>query len=90
MDPTQALLKELTEAHGVPGHEAEIRAVVRHHLEALGTVAQDKIGSLICTKTGTSDSPRVMLAGHLDEIGFMIRHITKEGLPKVSAAGGLV
>lgn len=88
MDPTQALLKELTEAHGVPGHEAEIRAVVRHHLEALGAVTQDRIGSLICAKTGTSEAPRVMLAGHLDEIGFMIRHITKEGFLKFLPLGG--
>ncbi len=88
MDATQTLLKELTEAHGVPGHEAEIRAVVRRYLEPLGVVEQDKIGSLICRQAGASDSPRVMLAGHLDEIGFMVKHITKEGFLKFLPLGG--
>ena len=88
MDATEALLKELTEAHGVPGHEAEIRAVVRRHLEPLGPLEQDKIGSLICKQPGASETPRVMLAGHLDEIGFMIKHITKEGFLKFLPLGG--
>ncbi|HLE27378.1 MAG TPA: M42 family metallopeptidase [Anaerolineales bacterium] len=88
MDTTEALLKELTEAHGVPGHEAEIRAVMRRHLEALGALEQDKIGSLICKQTGASESPRVMLAGHMDEIGFMIKHITKEGFLRFLPLGG--
>jgi endoglucanase len=88
MDSTEALLKELTEAHGVPGHEAEIRAVVRRHLEPLGAVEQDRLGSLICTLNGADDRPRVMLAGHLDEIGFMIRHITDEGFLKFLPLGG--
>ncbi len=88
MDATEALLKELTEAHGVPGHEAKIRSVARRHLEPLGALEQDKIGSLICKQPGTSETPRVMLAGHLDEIGFMIKHITKEGFLKFLPLGG--
>jgi len=79
MDKTVQLLKELTEAHGVPGYEAPVRAVVRQYMESLGEISQDKIGSLICRKTGTAEAPRVMLAGHMDEIGFMVKHITKEG-----------
>jgi putative aminopeptidase FrvX len=82
------LLKELTEAHGVPGYEEPIRAAVRKHLEPLGELSQDKIGSVICRKQGTSESPRVMLAGHMDEIGFMIKHITDEGFLKFLPLGG--
>jgi len=88
MDSTESLLKELTEAHGVPGHESEVRAVIRRHLEPSGTLEQDKIGSLICKQNGASDSPRVMLAGHMDEIGFMVRHVTKEGFLKFLPLGG--
>ncbi|MBI3762280.1 MAG: M42 family metallopeptidase [Chloroflexi bacterium] len=88
MDSTETLLKELTEAHGVPGHEAEVRAVVRRYLEPLGGIEQDKIGSLICKQNGGSESPRVMLAGHMDEIGFMVRHISKEGFLKFLPLGG--
>lgn len=88
MDSTLELLKELTEAHGVPGYEAPVRAVVRKYLESLGTLTQDKIGSVICQKKGSSDTPRVMLAGHMDEIGFMVKHITEEGFLKFLPLGG--
>ncbi|MFW6069438.1 MAG: M42 family metallopeptidase [bacterium] len=86
MDKTAQLLKELTEAHGVPGHESEVRALLRDHLEELGEVTQDKLGSLLCRQEG--DGPRVMLAGHMDEIGFMVQHITKEGFVKFLPLGG--
>ncbi len=86
MDELAALLKTLTEAHGVPGYEAEIREVMRGLLEGLGEVEQDNIGSLICRR-GES-GPRVMLAAHMDEIGFMVKHITPEGFIRFTALGG--
>ena len=86
MDQTLKLLKELTDAHGVAGYEAEIRALVRRYLEELGSIEQDRIGSVVC-RQGES-GPRVMLAGHMDEIGFMINHITNEGFLKFLPLGG--
>ena len=86
MDQTQELLQELTEAHGVSGYEVEIRALARRYMEPLGTIEQDRIGSLIC-RQGKS-GPRVMLAAHMDEIGFMIHHVTKEGFLKFHPLGG--
>jgi len=88
MDPIIDLLKELTEAHGVPGYEAPVRAVVHKYLDSLGEISQDKIGSVICKKPGSSESPRVMLAGHMDEIGFMVKHITEEGFIYFLPLGG--
>jgi endoglucanase len=88
MDSTEKLLQELTEAHGVPGYEAPVRAVVRKYLESLGPVSQDRIGSVICQVPGSAESPRVMLAGHMDEIGFMVRHITEEGFLRFLPLGG--
>ena len=88
MDQTEALLKEITEAPGVPGYEGEVRAVIRRHLEGITTIEQDKMGSIICKKVGLADSPRVMLAGHMDEIGFMVKLITKEGFIKFVPLGG--
>jgi endoglucanase len=86
VDATEELLKTLTEADGVPGYEDEIRGVVRQYLDPLGTISQDKLGSLICHQQG--DGPKVMLVGHMDEIGFMIIHITKEGYLKFVQLGG--
>ena len=88
MDATIQLLKDLTEAHGVPGNEGPIREVVRGYLGPLGELSQDKIGSLICRKPGGADAPRLMLAGHMDEVGFMVRLITKEGFLKFIPLGG--
>ena len=88
MDFTPQLLKELTEAHGIPGYESPIREIVKRHLNQFGTLSQDKIGSVICQKEGTSKNPRVMIAGHMDEIGFMVKHITQEGFIKFLPLGG--
>lgn len=86
IDQTVQFLKELTEAHGIPGYETEIRAVLRSQMGPLGSLSQDKLGSLICQK-GES-GPKVMLVGHMDEIGFMVTHITKEGFLKFQQLGG--
>ncbi|HWQ04143.1 MAG TPA: M42 family metallopeptidase [Longilinea sp.] len=88
MDATVQLLKNLTEAHGVPGYESPVREVVREYFEPLGEISKDGIGSLICCKTGSASTPRVMLAGHMDEIGFMVKQITKEGFIKFIPLGG--
>jgi putative aminopeptidase FrvX len=88
MDSIYQLLKELTEANGVPGYEAPVRAVVRQHLEGVGEISQDKTGNLICRLDGAAPAPRVMLAGHMDEIGFMVKHITNEGFLKFLPLGG--
>ena len=87
-DSTLELLKELTEVNGIPGYEDQVRGIVRKHLEPLGELSQDKIGSVICKVKGSSDKPRVMLAGHMDEIGLMVKHITKEGFLKFLPLGG--
>jgi putative aminopeptidase FrvX len=86
VDQTEKLLQELTDAHGVPGHESEIRAVIHRYVDSLGVVSQDKIGSVICAQG--QGGPRVMLAAHMDEIGFMVRHVTDEGFLKFLPLGG--
>ncbi len=86
MDTTQQLLKELTEALGVSGYEKGVRAIVRRHLEPLGEIERDRIGSLICHLG--EGRPRVMVAGHMDEVGFMVKHITDEGFLRFQPLGG--
>ncbi len=88
MDRTEQFLKELTETPGVPGYENQVRALMRRYLEPVATIEQDRIGSIIGKQIGQSPSPRVMLVGHMDEIGFMVRYITKEGFIKFQPLGG--
>lgn len=86
MDTTTQFLKSLTEANGVPGYETEVRAFIRQQFELLGEVSQDHLGSVICQQGQTG--PKVMVAGHMDEIGFMVRYITEDGFLKFLPLGG--
>src|SRR3990172_10184460 len=88
MDKTEILLKELTESHGVPGYEADVREVIRKYMKPLGVIRKDNMGSLICKKPGKSAEPKVMLAGHMDEIGFMVKHISSDGFIRFTTLGG--
>lgn len=87
-DETMELLKEITSAHGVSGYEGEVRNIIKKHLESITEIEYDNLGSIICKKKGKSHSPKVMLAGHMDEIGFMVKLITDDGFIKFSTLGG--
>ncbi|NLE99342.1 MAG: M42 family metallopeptidase [Anaerolineales bacterium] len=86
MDQTEQLLRAITEAHGIPGYETEVSALVRDYFQPLGAIEHDRIGSVVC-RQGES-GPRILIAGHMDEIGFMVHHITKEGFLRFVPLGG--
>ncbi len=89
MDRTELLLKEITEANGVSGYETDVRNIMARELEPLcESIESDNAGSVYGVKPGTSDSPRVMVVGHLDEIGFMVKGFTAEGYIKFLPLGG--
>ena len=88
MDHTQRFLKDLVDAHGAPGFEGHVARVMQGYLKDVGPITRDKLGSFICEKRGSSDGPRVMLAGHLDEVGFMVKSISKDGFVKFLPLGG--
>jgi putative aminopeptidase FrvX len=88
VDQTEKLLKEITNVGGVPGYEGDVRAVMRQYLEGVAEIEQDKMGSFIGKHVGERERPRVILAGHMDEIGFMVQLITKEGFVKFVPLGG--
>ena len=86
MDSIEQLLQSLTDAHGVPGYEAGVRAVLRDLMAPLGELTQDKLGSLVGHQPG--QGPKVMLAGHMDEIGFVVTYISDEGFIRFLPLGG--
>lgn len=88
MDSTERFFQEITEVAGVSGYESEVRAILRRHLEPVARIEQDKLGSIIAVQRGTSDRPRVMLAGHMDEVGFMVSLITDNGFVRFLPLGG--
>lgn len=88
-DTTEQLLQEITDASGVSGYEDGPREVMSRYIKPFADkVSFDRLGSLIATKKGKSADPRVLVAGHLDEVGFMVKEITKEGYIKFLALGG--
>lgn len=88
VDETIELLRELSEAPGVSGYEQEVREIIRKHLQNITVIEQDRLGSIVCRKNGKTETPRTMIAGHMDEIGFIVKLITDEGFIKFSPIGG--
>src|SRR5690606_711128 len=82
------LLKELTDAPGAPGQEHAVRTVVEERLKETAELSRDRLGSVIARKEGSAPAPKVMFAGHLDEIGFLVTMITEEGYLKFQTLGG--
>ena len=80
------LLKRLSEAHGVPGSEDEVREILKGELPKDCDIEEDGLGNLIARK-GTGKL-KVMLAAHMDEIGLMVKHIDKEGFLRFTTLGG--
>ena len=81
------LLARLSNAHGVSGSEGEIREIVREELAGcVDECYEDRMGNLIAVKRG--DDFRVMLASHMDEIGFMVKYVEKEGFLRFAQIGG--
>lgn len=83
------LLRRLTEAHGVPGQEDAIRDIVRAELEGLCECSVDRMGSLHCVRKTTAANPKkLMIAAHMDEIGFVVKHVDDKGFARIQPLGG--
>ena len=83
------LLEKLCNAFGPTGHEQEVQQIVRNYGQSYCTsVEYDRMGSVIFKKVGLADGPKIMLAGHSDEIGFVITGIEKNGFLTFHQLGG--
>ena len=84
---TLAMFKTLTELQGAPGNEHLVRQYMRTELEKYSDeIIQDRLGGIFGVKKG--DGPKVLVAGHMDEVGFMVTQITKNGMIKFQPLGG--
>ncbi len=81
-------LRDLVEADGPSGYEQPVQAIYRRQVEAYGAeVRIDVLGNAIAA-VNPGGAPRVMLAGHADEIGFLVRYINDEGFLYFAPVGG--
>jgi len=81
-------LKELLQARSPSGYEEEAREVVRKRMESVAdSFIVDALGSCHAT-LGEKGSPTLMLAGHIDELGLIIKHVNEKGFLYFDAIGG--
>lgn len=94
------LLKRLSEANGIVGHEGPVRELLRQTWQPfVDEMREDRMGSLIALKHGAEPSsspgsesagaprPKLMLAAHMDEVGLMVTGIEK-GFLRIGWVGG--
>lgn len=87
MKKTYETLKTLSLLPGIPGHEKLVRTYLSEQIKDFSDeLIVDNLGSLIARKQ--NEGPRVMIAGHMDEIGLLVTQITKEGFIKFQTIGG--
>ncbi|MGB9915678.1 MAG: M42 family metallopeptidase [Candidatus Bathyarchaeales archaeon] len=83
-------LEKLSNAYGVTGREDEVRNLLIKLMKPyVDEVVVDKLENVIGIKKGQKSSPKVMLAAHMDEIGLMVKTITKEGFLQFVKMGGI-
>lgn len=84
---TRELFKKLTELQGAPSDEGRVRKFMSEQLEKYADeVIYDNLGGVFGVKKG--NGPRVLAAGHMDEVGFMVTQITKNGMLRFQTLGG--
>lgn len=89
-EQTFQLIKELTELQGISGHEGRVRDYMRQKMTPfVDEIHQSGLGNIFgIKKSNTEEAPRLMVAAHMDEVGFIVRSITDRGLFKVVPIGG--
>ena len=86
---TLNLFKTLTEMSAASGFERELKMYVRQQLEKVtDEIVEDRLGSVFGVLRGDEKGPRIMVAGHMDEVGFMVTAITEHGMIRFQTLGG--
>lgn len=87
------LYQELMDLPGISGHESRVRNYMKQYIQRypMFQIKYDRLGSIFAIKPSSNpDAPVVMIAGHLDEIGFIVSGIEPNGLIKLQPIGGIL
>ncbi|MEM3616126.1 MAG: M42 family metallopeptidase [Candidatus Methanomethylicia archaeon] len=85
------ILSKLSNAFGPPGFEDEVREFLKHEFErSADEVRVDGLGNLYGFLHGREGSPKIMLAAHMDEVGFLVTNVTEKGFIYFHNLGGVV
>lgn len=83
------MLADFTLTNGISGHERDVAEVFNSWVkDSADDVTYDNLGSIIAHKNGTNGGPKIMFAGHIDEIGFLVRDIEPNGYLRIHPVGG--
>lgn len=83
------LLKEVSEVSGISGAEKDVAKLVATHLKDVAdNIEYDNLGCIACHLNGEEGQPKVMIAGHMDEVGFVVKSIEPSGLIRLAPVGG--
>ncbi|MED9804207.1 MAG: aminopeptidase, partial [[Clostridium] innocuum] len=87
----EELLVRLSNADAVASKEGEVRAILKEELSAYSDeITYDTLGSISFHKKGTAEKPlKIMFCAHMDEVGFLVRHISDIGFVYLIALGGV-
>ena len=85
------LLRELLALHGVSGNEGEVRSFILEQAKDLADrVEVDALGSVLAWKDAAKPNAKtVMLAAHMDEVGFIVQYVREDGLLRYLPVGGI-
>jgi endoglucanase len=87
---TNENLEKLSNACGVTGRENNVRDIMVQLLKSYSDEVQiDRLENVIAIKKGVASAPKIMLAAHMDEVGLMVKTITKDGFLQFTKLGGI-
>lgn len=89
-DKSFEVLRRMINSFGPSGYERETSRIVKEYMKSFSEkIISDKLGSIVCVVKGKSDRPHILLAGHIDEIGFVISGVDqKTGFLSFNTIGG--
>ena len=83
------LIEQLTQISGLSGNEQDVASLVLSLLPQHLETKTDSIGNVVCTIKGTDEkAPTILLASHMDEVGFIVHEILPNGFLRISMMGG--
>lgn len=90
MSQLNELLQRLSEAHGPPGYEDEVRRLIvaeaKRHADKIDT---DSLGNVFAEIRGTQREPRIMVSAHMDEVGLVVTYVVDSGYLRFDAIGSV-
>ncbi len=84
------MMEEITQVHAISGDEQELSSILKKYYEPLSDeIVYDNLGSIYAIKRcGKDNAPLLMISGHMDEIGFIVKSVTEKGALKIAPIGG--